>query len=322
MAEKREGKDWKDIIETLEKEKKESRMPAVFFEALNPKALTIQVSDDTQSFSLNLKLSAQKNAAEYYEMAKKAGKKAAGTQKAIEITRKQIEKARVQETEKVEKVSELPHVSRKREWYEKFRWFISSDGFLVIGGRDAATNEILVKKHMEPNDVVFHAEVQGAPFVLVKTKEAKPSEQTIKEAAQFAASYSSAWKGGFGAVDVYWVRPEQVSKSPPSGEYLQRGSFMIYGTKNYVKGVILEVAVGLKQENQNYRVIGGPTEAIACQTRIYVKMVPGRESSGILTKQIRKRLAESSSEDVRKEVLRLPLEEIQMFLPAGRGTIK
>ena len=322
MAEKREGKDWKIISETLEKEKSESKVPAVYFDALNPKTLSIQVSVEVQSFSLDLKISAQRNAAEYYEMAKKAEKKAAGTQKAIEITRKQIERTRLQETEKVEKVSEQPHVGRKREWYEKFRWFISSDGFLVIGGRDATTNEIIIKKHMEPNDIVFHAEVQGAPFVLVKTQGATPSEQTIREAAQFAASYSSAWKGGFGAVDVYWVRPEQVSKSPPSGEYLPRGSFMIYGTKNYIKGAILEVAVGLKRENQNYRVIGGPTEAITHQTGIHVKLVPGRESSGNIAKQIRKRLAELSSEDVRKEVLRLPLEEIQMFLPAGGGAIK
>jgi hypothetical protein len=156
----------------------------------------------------------------------------------------------------------------------------------------------------------------------VKTHGKTASEQTIKEAAQFAASYSSAWKGGFSSVDVYWVRPEQVSRSPPSGEYLPRGSFMIYGTKNYVKGAVLEVAVGLKQEDKNCRVIGGPTEAIASQTGIHVKLFPGRESSGNLAKQIRKRLAELSSEDTRKEVLRLPLEEIQTFIPAGGGALK
>ena len=322
MTEKREGRDWKEISGALEREKSESRVPAVYFESLNPKALELQVSVDAQSFGLYLKLSAQRNAAEYYEMAKKAEKRAAGAQKAIETTREQIEKARLLETEKVEKVSEMPHLARKREWFEKFRWFRSSEGFLVIGGRDASTNEVIIKKHAEPNDMVFHAEVQGAPFVVVKTKEAAPSEQTVKEAAQFAASYSSAWKGGFGAVDVYWVKPEQVSKTPPSGEYLPKGSFMIYGTKNYVKGAVLEVAVGIKREDQTCQVIGGPLEAVASQTGTYVQLIPGRESSGKLAKQIRKKLAEMSPEDVRKEALKIPLEEIQWFLPPGGGAIK
>jgi predicted ribosome quality control (RQC) complex YloA/Tae2 family protein len=322
MAEKREGKDWREISEKLEREKRESQVPAVYFETLNPKTLAVQVSVEAQSFSLNLKLSAQKNAAQYYEMAKKAEKKIAGIQKAIEKTREQIGTARLQKTEKVQRASEPPPVSRKREWYEKFRWFNSSDGFLMIGGRDATTNEIIIKKHTEPNDVVFHAEVQGAPFVSVKTQGLTPSEQTVKEAAQFAASYSHAWKEGFSAVNVYWVRPEQVSKTPPSGEYLPRGSFMIYGTKNYVKGAVLEVAIGLKKEDRSYRVIGGPTRAIAYQTGIYVTLVPGRESSGDLAKQLRRKLAELSSEDARKDVLRLPLEEIQRFMPTGGGTIK
>jgi hypothetical protein len=163
--------------------------------------------------------------------------------------------------------------------------------------------------------------VQGAPFVVVKTQGEVPSEQTVKEAAQFAASYSQAWKGGLGAVDVYWVRPEQVSKTPPSGEYLPRGAFMIYGTKNYSKGAILEVVVGLIGEYQNLRVIGGPTEAVTHQTKIYVKLVPGREPSGNLAKQIRKKFVEMSPADSMKKALQLPLEEIQSFIPAGGGTI-
>lgn len=321
MAEKRGGRDWTQISETLEKEKRESQTPAVFYEALNPDALTVQVFVEGESFGLDLRRSAQKSASEYYELAKKARKKAEGAQAAIGKVHEQITKAQLQETETIERASEPPTVARRREWFEKFRWFRSSDGLLVIGGRDAATNEIVVKKHTDPDDVVFHAEVQGAPFVVVKTQGAIPPERTIKEAAQFAASYSHAWKGGFGAADVYWIKPEQVSKAPPSGEYLPRGAFMIYGTKNYVKGAVLEVAVGLEGEDKNLRVIGGPTEAIASQTRIFVKLVPGRDSSGDLAKRIRKRFAELSPADSRKSVLKVPLEEIQSFIPAGGGTI-
>jgi len=322
MTEKRSGKTWKEICEAIVKEKSELRIPSIYFEDLNPQTLMLQVSVDSQSFDLNLKLSAQKNAAEYYELAKKAEKKIEGAQKAIETTRGQVEKARLLGAEKIEKTSLVSHVSRKREWFEKFRWFYSSEGLLVIGGRDATTNEIIIKKHVEPYDMVFHAGIQGAPFVVIKTKGATPSEQTIKEAAKFAASYSSAWKAGMTSVDVYWVWPEQVSKTPPSGEFLPKGAFMIYGTKNYVKGVVLEVAIGLIGEAQNFRVIGGPPEAVAHHTGTFVKLVPGKETSGKLAKQIRERLANFSSEKIRQEVQKLPLEDIQWFIPPGGGTIK
>ena len=61
-----------------------------------------------------------------------------------------------------------------REWYEKFRWFTSSDGFLVVAGKDTVSNEVLIKKYAKQEDVVFHAEISGAPFTVVKT-EGKPS---------------------------------------------------------------------------------------------------------------------------------------------------
>jgi len=322
MAEKRGGRDWGQICEALQKEKRESRAPAIFFGAIDSDTLTVQVSVEGESFSLDLKQSAQKSASEFYELAKRARKKAEGAQAAIEKVRGQIAEAQLAEAERVEEAVEVPTVARRREWFEKFRWFRSSDGLLVVGGRDEATNEIVVKKHTEPNDVVFHAEVQGATFAVVKTQGGTPPERTIREAAQFAASYSHAWKGGFGSADVYWVRPEQVSKAPPSGEYLPKGAFMIYGAKTYVRGAVLEVAVGLKREDQNLRVVGGPTEAITSQTKVFVKLVPGKEPSGIIAKQIRKRFVESSPTDSRKEVLRVPLEEIQRFIPAGGGTIK
>jgi predicted ribosome quality control (RQC) complex YloA/Tae2 family protein len=322
MAEKRGGKSWREIAKELEKEKSESQVPAVYFEAFKLKTLAVQVSIEGQPFDLELKFSAQRNAAVYYERAKKEEKRAEGAEKAVEKTRLQIERAQLQKTVKVKTVSRPPRKKRKREWYEKFRWFRSSDGFFVIGGRDAATNEILIKKQVEPYDIVFHADIAGSPFALVKTGGAQMSEQTLKEAAQFTASYSRAWKEGLYALDVYWVHPEQVSKTPPSGEYLPRGSFMIYGTKTFVRGALLEVAVGLKKEDDNLRVIGGPPEAISSQTKTYVLLAPGRESSGKLAKQIRHKLAELASEEKRKEVLTVRLEEIQAFLPGGGGTLK
>ena len=322
MNEKRRGKEWSEIIKDLEKEKKRMEVPSVYFESLNPKELMLEVSVEGEKIRLDLRKSIQENAARYYEMAKKARRKIGGAEKAIGEVEAKIAELRRQMSERLEEAQKPPRRAVKREWYEKFRWFYSSDGFLVIGGRDASTNEVLLRRYMEPNDVVLHAEIPGAPFVLIKTGGKSVPERTIREAAQLAASYSRAWKEMFTSLDVYWVTPQQVSKSPPSGEYLRRGSFMIYGRKNYIRGVPLEVAVGIKAYGSELKVIGGPPDAIARQAKAYVRLVPGREASGRLAKAVRSKLAEASPSEMRNEVLKIPIEEFQRFIPYGRGALK
>jgi len=218
-------------------------------------------------------------------------------------------------------VSEVLPKRKERVWYEKFRWFHSSDGFLVIGGRDATTNEILIKKYTQPHDIVFHADVVGASFVVVKTEGKAPLEQTIRESAQLAASHSSAWRETLSAVDVYWVRPEQVSKSPPPGQYVTKGAFMIHGAKNHVRNVPLRLAIGVLLKEKEADVVGGPAEAIAKQTKFFVEIVPGQQRSSVLAKQLRQLLAKKVSEEWRKRVLEIPLEEIQRFIPSGKGAV-
>lgn len=320
LNEKRSGKTWKQIISDLQKEKESELVPARYFQALDSKHRILTVSLEGSTLQLDLTRSIQANAARFYEKAKKAQRKLEGAEKALRETRMKIEELQ-QRKRQIVKVQKLPPVRRERAWYEKFRWFRSSDGLLVIGGKDATTNEILIKKHMEPHDIVFHADIVGAPFVLIKTEGRKPSEQSLKEAAQFAASYSRAWKEMFGAVDVYWVHPRQVSKSPPSGQYLKKGSFMIRGAKNYLRNVPLAVAIGV-QIKDHARIIGGPPEAISKHTKVYVEIVPGEQKSSELAKQIRRILVEKTPRDWQKQILEIPLEEIQGFIPSGKGNIK
>jgi predicted ribosome quality control (RQC) complex YloA/Tae2 family protein len=320
MDEKRDGKSWEQIISTIEEGKEAGRVPDIYFHSMEPQRLILNVSVEGSVFPLNLRRSIQANATKYYTRAKKAEKKLEGAEKALLDTQARIEELQ-QRIGRVEETRKHPPKRRKKAWYEKFRWFHSSDGFLVIGGRDATTNEILVKKYMEPHDIVFHADILGAPFVLIKTGGETPPEQTMRESAQLAASYSRAWRQMLGAVDVYWVTPEQVSKSPPSGQYLKKGAFMIRGPKNYVRGVRLRIAIGVKMEKERVTVIGGPVEAIANQTNVYVEIVPGNQTSSRLAKQIRQLLAEKAPKVWKKGVSEVPLEEIQSFVPLGRGMI-
>mgnify|MGYP002153771604 CR=1 FL=1 len=322
MEEKRKGKTWEQIVSDTEEEREADRVPAIYFHSLEPQRLILHVLVENLVFPLDLRLSVQVNAANYYTKAKKAERKLKGIEKAMRKTQtriQELQQARVKETEEVR---EPPIKRRKKAWYEKFRWFYSSDGFLVIGGRDATTNEILIKKHMEPHDIVFHADIHGAPFVLIKTEGKTPPEQTIKESAQFAASYSRGWREGLGAVSVYWVSAQQVSKSPLPGQRLRRGAFMIYGSKNYVRNVPLQVAIGIETKGEYLIILGGPVEAISKQTKTYVEIIPGDQSGGRLAEQIRHLLSEKVPKVLRKQILKIPLDEIQRFIPLGRGAVK
>jgi predicted ribosome quality control (RQC) complex YloA/Tae2 family protein len=318
---KRSSKSWEEIITLLEEGKKANQLPDVYFNSLEPSNQVLHVSVENHVFSLSLRHSVQANADKYYSRSKKAEKKLRGAEKTLHETR-----AKIEELEKqvgLVKATQRPLAKRrKREWFEKFRWFRSSDGFLVIGGRDATTNEIIIKRHMEPNDLVFHAEILGAPFVLIKTEGKTPPERTIKEAAQLAASYSRAWREMLSTLNVYWVNPDQVSKTPPSGQFLKKGSFMIRGSKNFVRGVPLQVAIGVKTGEEETRVVGGPVDAIANQTNVYVEIVPGEQKSSQLAKKIRHQLSTKVSEDLKRSITAIPLEEIQRFIPLGRGKMK
>jgi hypothetical protein len=126
---------------------------------------------------------------------------------------------------------------------------------------------------------------------------------------------------GLGSLDVYWVKLEQVSKSAPPGQFLKKGAFVIRGKKNYVRHAPLKMAVGIVFTNNELAIIGGPVEAIAKQTNADVEIVPGEVPSGRLAKEVLKILAKKFPEEKREKVLRLPLEEVQQFIPSGKGRI-
>jgi len=321
MDEKRSGKTWQEIVSKIEEEKRKGKAPSVYFESLDTKKLILNLSIDGLAFSLKIRNSVQENAATYYNRAKKAERKVKGAEKAIEETLSRIEKLRQEKKVAVEKGGKPIEKRRKKAWYEKFRWFYTSENLLVVGGKDAVTNEILIKKHMDPHDLVFHADIIGAPFVLIKTEGKTPSQQSIREAAQLAASHSKAWKAKFSAIDVYWVRPDQISKTPPSGQYLKKGAFIIRGKKNYVRKTPLRLAIGVDVTATTPTVIGGPTEAVKSRTNIYVEIAPGDLSSSKLANKIRQILKQKGSKSLQEKVSKISIEEIQEFIPFGKGRI-
>jgi len=253
----------------------------------------------------DLQKSVDENAGKYFDLAKKAKKKLEGAKAALNDSKNKLNELKKQE-EKFwkEEDKKQEKKQRKREWYEQFHWFFSSEGFLCIGGKDATSNDIIIKKYTEAEDLVFHTDMAGSPFYVVKNGQ-EAGEKTITETAQAVAANSRAWKLGHGSADVFYVKPEQVSKEAKPGEHLSKGSFMVYGKTNYIHPK-LEFAIGLV-ENE---IIGGPVDAVHAKTKNAVVVVPGREKKSALAKKIKSLLKGGD------------LDDIISFLPAGGGDLK
>jgi len=205
-----------------------------------------------------------------------------------------------------------PLPKRTRDWYEKFRWFVSSGGRLAVGGRDAQSNTLLVRRHLEEGDVVYHADLFGSPFFVLKNGITQ-SEEEVLELAQATVSFSSGWKTGLGAADAYWVNKDQVSSSAESGEYLARGSFVIRGKKNLIRHALIQIAVGLDETG---RVVAGPESAVAKACPRYVVLIPHREKASDTAKKVLRELSEGTS-----GVAAPSVDDIVRALPAGGGKI-
>lgn len=327
---KKKGREWDEMISEVLAEKEAGAKPGVFFDSFDDRRLVVNVCVDGSRFGLSLKRGLFENAARFYERYKRAKRKLEGAQAALEEFRDKLKKveARLEEAEAskevrpVEVVEEIAERKiRRKKWFEKFRWFVSSDGFLVVAGKDAVSNEVLVKKYAEEGDVVFHADVFGAPFVVVKTEGEEVSKECLRQAGVFAAAFSRGWREGFASVDVYWVAPDQLSKSAPSGEYVPRGGFMVYGKRNWMRGAPLKLAVGVVIEDGEVKFVGGPVDSVEAKTNRYMVVVPGDVEGKTLFKQVLTALARKTPKELRKKVLEASFEEIREFIPYSKGRI-
>lgn len=246
--------------------------------------------------------SAQENAKGFYERAKKLEAKAKGAEKAVKGLEAQLEKVRKESAAKGKKAVKV----RERKWYESFHWFFASDGRLAIGGRDAHQNELINSRHFEDGDLFFHADIFGASVTVLKDG-INADERVKREVAQFAASYSSAWKEGSRSVDVYALRREQISKSTGKGS-LGTGSFLMSGEREWFRSTALGLAMFVKDDVLNTV----PASAIA--------------AAGGAAKVARISQGKDKKSDAAKRVARITgyddLDAIMQQLPAGEFDVK
>ena len=303
------GMDWTDIARMIEDEKRAGNPIAALVHQVeleknravfllpDPDSNEARVDDnnggENAKVVIDLGQNAFGNVALLHQVRKEREDKGCRT---IEANKKALiiaeSKARAQLQHVQQKAAAMSKTQgRKPFWFEKFNWFVSSENYLVVSGRDMQQNELLVKRYMKSGDIYVHADLHGSSSTIIRNN-ATPSSPSITQVAMIppltlaqagcqCVCRSQAWEKKV-VTSAWWVYPHQVSKSPPSGEYLVTGSFFIRGKKNFLPPFPLVLGFGFmfkldessvaahlgeravkslpgKDEDQEGAVEGGPT---------------------------------------------------------------
>ncbi len=279
------------------------------------KGITIIIIED-EKIKINTNSPLQSIASVLFNQAKKQSGAINSIQTIKEKTEKKLKKfqSQTQSERDLVVVSEI----RKKNWYERYRWFMTTDGFLTIGGRDAASNSAVIRKHLDKNDKIFHGDIFGSPFFILKDAVNAP-DTTMNEIAAATVCFSRAWREGLYGVSAYWVHPDQVKKSAPSGEFLPKGSFTIEGQRNFIKSETLKLAVGIIQlEEEDYVLTCGPPEPIKKNSICYAIIEPNGLEMAEAAKKIRLEFLKIFEDITRK----INIDEFVRALPPGKSQIK
>lgn len=271
--------------------------------------IKLTLKSDGEAFDFDPRDSGFVNLGKLYEEIKELKRKAAEAESnAIKLE----EQARTIENQlSRERLRVATSAIRRRKWYEKFRWFFTSEGILTIAGRDASQNSAIVRRYAKPGYTVMHADVQGAAVTLVM---GNATQVSISEAAQFAASFSRAWGSGLSSVDVFYADSSKTSLSAPSGEYLAKGS-VVFLERNYLRGITLSISLGVYEvEPGEYRVAVWPTNLPSRGARVVLE--PGPIDRNQLAKRVLNILRAKEAE--RKEFVEtLRADDILPLLPGS-----
>jgi hypothetical protein len=129
------------------------------------------------------------------------------------------------------------------------------------------------------------------------------------EASHFSLAYSKAWSVRVSSGHSFWVESDKVSKTPNTGEFLAKGSFVIRGKRNWNRNLEVTLAIGLIDYDGSKKLMGGPVTSLEKHSKKYVVFKPGF----VDRKNISKKLSGAFEIDI---------SDVERLLPSGGFEIK
>lgn len=280
---------------------KEGASKIPYVESIDPARTRVTAVMSGETMTLDWTKGVDANASDLYQKGKDIGEKAKRAEDALKQSRDELSKLQ-KGIDRERALAAERAAPTKQFWFERYKWFITTGGRLVMAGRDTHSNDNVVKKHLKDGDLYAHADVHGAPSVVIKDG-AKASSEELRQACLFALAQSKAWIAVMSEGGAFWVFPDQVSKTPNPGEFVPRGAFIVRGKRNYEYHLPMELAIGEVYHEGSRKVMCGPVDCFGnCEKYIVIR--PGKPKSGRRTNDIAKRFE-------------VPEEEISRIVPPG-----
>ncbi|RLG12279.1 hypothetical protein DRN73_02985 [Candidatus Pacearchaeota archaeon] len=166
--------------------------------------------------------------------------------------------------------------------YKKYRWFFTKSEKLVYGGKSAVQNEEIVKEIIKKNSerIVMHTKIPGSPFAIIDAPLKKVNESDLEETAVWTACFSRAWRTGLYKTQVDIFTNNQILKE----KNMKPGTFAVKKVQR--KNVLLKLFL----INQKRILRAVPEKTLKKNTKVFAKIIPGKEKKEKIALEISKKL--------------------------------
>ena len=196
-------------------------------------------------------------------------------------------------------------LDKPKQDYRYYRWFFTTSGILVVGGKSDEQNELVLHTFLKPTYTVVHTTAPGSPFMIIQSE--SPTQKDITEAAVFCACFSKQWKQlknikGTISIDIF--KGEHMYKL----RGMKKGTFGVKGQK---KTILVSPSLLLLFQKGKLRAV--PPNARK-------KRVEGEILATITTGKMNKEEAASYIAKKIKETFHFPIskEEIVSAIPSDK----
>ena len=183
--------------------------------------------------------------------------------------------------------------------YKKYRWFYTSSGKLVVGGKSARQNDELLKG-LRGEKIIMHTSAPGSPFSVIVSYVNAVSKHDLEECAIFTGCFSRAWREGKRKAEIHIFKKSQVKKE----KGMKVGT---WGVSGKVKKVNVELKLGLIIQKS---VLRGVPLKTAVGNEILMKVCPGKIDKVKIAGEIIKKIGKGSKETIKKD-------DVLSAFPAG-----